>query len=49
MNLVSRPTAGIASEDFDTETQELLDALTVELPDFGDVDADVAFGTPLAA
>ncbi|MFE5669088.1 hypothetical protein ACFQ7W_34855 [Streptomyces niveus] len=47
MNLVSRPTAGIVTEVFDTETQELLDALTVELPDFGDIDLDIAFGTPL--
>ncbi|WP_381805494.1 hypothetical protein [Streptomyces niveus] len=48
MNLITRPTAGLVTEVFDTETQELLDALAVELPDFGDVDMDAAFGTPLA-
>lgn len=47
MNVISRPAASLATEVFDYETQELLDALTVELPDFGDVDMDVAFGTPL--
>ncbi|MEU3188664.1 hypothetical protein ABZ707_31375 [Streptomyces sp. NPDC006923] len=36
-----------SAEVFDTETQELLDAIDVELPDFGDIDVDIAFGTPL--
>ncbi|WP_331762429.1 hypothetical protein [Streptomyces sp. NBC_01508] len=48
MNTTRRPTAGLVTEVFDIETQELLDVLTVELPDFGDVDMDIAFGTPLA-
>ncbi|MFF0087390.1 hypothetical protein ACFYR1_48280 [Streptomyces canus] len=48
MNITRRPAASSATEDFDVETQELLDAIEVELPDFGDVDLDVAFGTPLA-
>ncbi|MFF1546008.1 hypothetical protein [Streptomyces sp. NPDC058291] len=47
MNVTSRPAASLATEDFDMETQELLAAIEVELPDFGDVDLDVAFGTPL--
>jgi hypothetical protein len=47
MNVTRRPAVGLATEDFDVETQELLDAIEVELPDFGDVDLDVAFGTPL--
>lgn len=47
MNVTRRPTASLATEHFDTETQELLDAIDVELPDFGDIDTDVAFGTPL--
>ncbi|MFF7845228.1 hypothetical protein ACFZC6_41780 [Streptomyces ossamyceticus] len=47
MNVTSRPTASLATENFDVETQELLDAIEVELPGFGDVDLDVAFGTPL--
>lgn len=47
MNVTSRPVASFATEDFDVETQELLAAIEVELPDFGDVDLDVAFGTPL--
>ncbi|MGW2393946.1 hypothetical protein ACWCYK_31310 [Streptomyces lydicamycinicus] len=44
---IARPAASLATEVFDTETLALLDALDVELPDFGDVDLDVAFGTPL--
>jgi hypothetical protein len=46
MNTTSRPTAGLATENFDTETA-LLEAVEVPLPDFADVDLDVAFGTPL--
>lgn len=48
MNVTRRPAASLTTEHFDTETQELLDAIDVELPDFGDIDMDVAFGTPLA-
>ncbi|MGW3652483.1 hypothetical protein [Streptomyces sp. NPDC000878] len=48
MNVIRRPAASLATEGFDVETQELLDAIEVELPDFGDVDLDVAFGTPLS-
>lgn len=47
MNVTHRPASSLATEDFDIETQELLDAIEVELPGFGDVDLDVAFGTPL--
>ncbi|MFE0737450.1 hypothetical protein [Streptomyces sp. NPDC058855] len=47
MNTTSRPTASLATENFDAETLALLDAIEVELPDFGNVDLDVAFGTPL--
>ncbi|MFD9807653.1 hypothetical protein ACFWZZ_10655 [[Kitasatospora] papulosa] len=47
MNTTRRPAASLATEHFDTETQELLDAIDVELPDFGDIDLDIAFGTPL--
>ncbi|MFE5899896.1 hypothetical protein ACFQ67_21195 [Streptomyces sp. NPDC056488] len=47
MNTTSRPTASLATESFDAETLALLEAIEVELPDFGNVDLDVAFGTPL--
>ncbi|MFI8200877.1 hypothetical protein ACIF6K_30890 [Streptomyces sp. NPDC085942] len=47
MNTTSRPTAGLATENFDAETLALLEAIEVELPEFGDLDLDVAFGTPL--
>lgn len=47
MNLTHRPTTRLASESFDTETLALLDAMEVDLPKFGDLDLDVAFGTPL--
>ncbi|WNI27309.1 hypothetical protein [Streptomyces sp. ITFR-16] len=47
MNVTRRPAASLATENFDTETQELLDAIDVALPDFGDIDLDIAFGTPL--
>jgi hypothetical protein len=47
MNVTRRPTASLVTEQLDVETQELLDAIDVELPEFGDVDLDVAFGTPL--
>ncbi|MCM2394398.1 hypothetical protein [Streptomyces albipurpureus] len=47
MNVTRRPAASLATEHFDTETQELLDAIDVALPDFGDIDLDIAFGTPL--
>ncbi|WP_331718944.1 hypothetical protein OHU23_40825 (plasmid) [Streptomyces virginiae] len=36
-----------ADEYFDEETQQLLEAVAVDLPEFSDIDADVAFGTPL--
>ncbi|WP_234312845.1 hypothetical protein [Streptomyces sp. NRRL F-5065] len=42
MNTISRP----ATESFDAETLALLEALEVPLPDFGDLDLDVAFGRP---
>ncbi|WP_328786054.1 hypothetical protein OHT68_48845 (plasmid) [Streptomyces canus] len=48
MNVTCRPAASLVTEGFDAETQQLLAAMEVELPDFGDVDLDVAFGTPLA-
>lgn len=47
MNTTSRPTAGLATEDFDAETLALLEAVEVPLPDFGGLDADVVFGMPL--
>ncbi|CAL9676128.1 hypothetical protein [Streptomyces sp. enrichment culture] len=47
MNTTSRPTAGLATENFDAETLTLLEAVEVPLPDFADLDLDVAFGTPL--
>ncbi|MFM9681695.1 hypothetical protein [Streptomyces brasiliscabiei] len=47
MNVTRRPAAGLATESFDRETIALLDAIEVELPEFGDIDLDVAFGTPL--
>ncbi|WP_327349027.1 hypothetical protein [Streptomyces europaeiscabiei] len=47
MKITRRPIASLASEFFDRETLALLDELEVELPEFGDVDLDVAFGTPL--
>ncbi|MGW3274846.1 hypothetical protein ACWDFH_25745 [Streptomyces kronopolitis] len=47
MKITRRPTASLATEHFDTETVALLDAVAVELPDFGPVDLDIAFGTPL--
>ncbi|MEV6383092.1 hypothetical protein AB0M31_27230 [Streptomyces sp. NPDC051773] len=47
MKITRRPTASLASESFDRETLALLDELEVELPEFGDIDLDVAFGTPL--
>ncbi|MEV6439839.1 hypothetical protein [Streptomyces anulatus] len=47
MNVVRRPAAGLATEHFDTETLTLLEAVEVPLPDFADLDLDVAFGTPL--
>ncbi|WP_327180331.1 hypothetical protein OG599_34675 (plasmid) [Streptomyces sp. NBC_01335] len=47
MNTTSRPTASLATESFDAQTLALLDAIDVELPDFGDIDLDIAFGTPL--
>ncbi|MGW0607812.1 hypothetical protein [Streptomyces sp. NPDC002640] len=44
-----RPTAGLASEYFDTETLALLGDLDVGIPDIDDatVDLDILFGTPL--
>ncbi|WP_327749851.1 hypothetical protein [Streptomyces europaeiscabiei] len=47
MNVTGRPTASLVSESFDRETLALLDELEVELPEFGDIDLDMAFGTPL--
>ncbi|MGW2050776.1 hypothetical protein ACWCPF_37230 [Streptomyces sp. NPDC001858] len=47
MNVTGRPIASLATESFDCETLALLDELEVELPEFGNVDLDVAFGTPL--
>ncbi|WTD07676.1 hypothetical protein OH717_34485 (plasmid) [Streptomyces albidoflavus] len=47
MNTTSRPTAGLATENFDTETLALLEAVEVPLPDFAALDLDVAFGAPL--
>ncbi|MER7321848.1 MULTISPECIES: hypothetical protein [Streptomyces] len=47
MNTTRRPTAGLATEDFDAETLALLEAVEVPLPDFGGLDLDVAFGMPL--
>ncbi|MGW3954059.1 hypothetical protein ACWEKM_24770 [Streptomyces sp. NPDC004752] len=47
MNAISRPAASLATERFDSETLALLDELDVELPEFGGVDLDVVFGTPL--
>lgn len=47
MNTTSRPAAGLATENFDAETLALLKAVEVPLPAFGDLDLDVAFGTPL--
>ncbi|MFK4213666.1 hypothetical protein [Streptomyces sp. NPDC030920] len=42
MNVTRRPTP-----HFDAETLALLDSIEVELPDLGDIDLDIAFGTPL--
>jgi hypothetical protein len=47
MNTIRRPAAGLASEHFDTETLALLDELDFEIPEFSNIDLDVAFGTPL--
>ncbi|MEU8550516.1 hypothetical protein AB0C81_26645 [Streptomyces roseoverticillatus] len=46
MTTTSVPVNGF-SENFDAETLALLDAIEVALPEFGDVDLDVVFGTPL--
>lgn len=45
MSTISAPAAGIT--EFDSETLSLLDAIEVPLPEFGDLDLDVVFGTPL--
>ncbi|MFD9289593.1 hypothetical protein ACFWBV_15145 [Streptomyces sp. NPDC060030] len=47
MNTTRRPAASLAAENFDAETLALLEAVEVPLPDFADIDLDVAFGTPL--
>ena len=47
MNTTRRPTAGLATVNFDAETLALLEAVEVPLPDFGGLDLDVAFGMPL--
>lgn len=36
-----------ADECFDLETQRLLEDVAVDLPEFGNIELDVAFGTPL--
>ncbi|MFI9176120.1 hypothetical protein [Streptomyces lincolnensis] len=47
MNLISNPAAGLSEQHFDSETLALLEAIEVDLPEFGDADLDAAFGTPL--
>ncbi|WP_079171019.1 MULTISPECIES: hypothetical protein [unclassified Streptomyces] len=47
MNVTRRPAASLATENFDAETLALLEAVEVPLPDFADIDLDIAFGTPL--
>ncbi|MFB8123312.1 hypothetical protein ACFVG1_23835 [Streptomyces bacillaris] len=47
MNVTRRPAASLATETFDAETLALLEVIEVELPDFGGLDLDVAFGMPL--
>ncbi|MFC8263760.1 hypothetical protein ACFUNF_40725 [Streptomyces sp. NPDC057291] len=47
MNVTRRPDASLVAEHFDAETLQVLDAIDVELPHFGDIDLDVVFGTPL--
>ncbi|WP_098892024.1 hypothetical protein [Streptomyces sp. or3] len=47
MNTTRRPAASLTTEHFDAETLALLEAVEVPLPDFADIDLDVAFGTPL--
>ncbi|WP_329182185.1 hypothetical protein OG754_40345 (plasmid) [Streptomyces decoyicus] len=47
MHTTRRPAASLATEVFDAETRALLDAANVALPEFGDIDLDIAFGTPL--
>jgi hypothetical protein len=47
MYVTRRPAAGLATEHFDAETLALLEAIEVPLPAFGDIDLDVAFGTPM--
>ncbi|MFD5557827.1 hypothetical protein ACFWIA_28800 [Streptomyces sp. NPDC127068] len=47
MNATRRPAASLAAEHFDAETLALLDELEIELPEFAEVNLDVAFGTPL--
>ncbi|MGW2770155.1 hypothetical protein [Streptomyces sp. NPDC001275] len=47
MNVPRRPAISPASEHFDTETLALLEAVEVPLPEFTDIDLDVAFGAPL--
>ncbi|MCX4554273.1 hypothetical protein [Streptomyces sp. NBC_01500] len=40
-------TMSFTDECFDLETQRLLEAVAVDAPEFGDIDLDIAFGTPL--
>ncbi|MEW2497540.1 hypothetical protein AB0942_28995 [Streptomyces nodosus] len=47
MNVTSRPAARLAAEHFDTETLALLEAVEVPLSEFGGIDLDIVFGTPL--
>lgn len=47
MNVIRHPADSLTTEHFDIETLALLKEVEVELPDFGNVDLDVAFGTPL--
>ncbi|MFJ6792023.1 hypothetical protein [Streptomyces angustmyceticus] len=48
MDVTRRPCASLVTEHFDTETLALFKAIEVpHLPDFADIDLDIAFGTPL--
>lgn len=47
MTTTSGPTASLATENFDVETLALLEAMVVPLPEFADLDLDIAFGKPL--
>lgn len=47
MNVTSHFAASPATEYFDAETLALLNELNVESPEFGGVDLNIVFGTPL--